>query len=225
MVWNIPAGGVTENVSRPAVTLKGHQKKVPQILFHPTAANLLASSSADLTLGLWDIEAGKQRERLTGHTDPPLDMAWNYNGTLLAITSKVTGEGGGPGGRALAAERNPSLSGRASSMCERRFGPKRMRSWFDSSENHSHAYQSFEVHQGVKGGRVTFAGDKRLFTTGFDNSGNRQIAAWDLGKPGTSVVSKTLDSASGVLIPYYDPDTSLLFIAGKVCDASTAPCV
>jgi coronin-1B/1C/6 len=50
MVWSIPEDGLTKNVTDPLVTLNNHTKKVGQILFHPTADNVLASSSADLTL-------------------------------------------------------------------------------------------------------------------------------------------------------------------------------
>eukprot|EP01134_Creolimax_fragrantissima_P006257 CFRG6257T1 len=48
-VWLIPEEGVTENIEVPAVTREGHQKKVGHILWHPTAANILFSSSADNT--------------------------------------------------------------------------------------------------------------------------------------------------------------------------------
>ena len=36
----------------------------------------------------------------------------------------------------------------------------------------------------------------------------------DLSVP---LVQENLDGSSGVLFPFYDPDTHMLYIAGKVC--------
>lgn len=33
----------------------------------------------------------------------------------------------------------------------------------------------------------------------------------------TPLVQENLDGSSGVLFPFYDPDTHMLYIAGKVC--------
>ena len=50
MVWNIPKEKQLADILNPSVTLKGHGKKVGQILFNPCAANVLASSSVDTSL-------------------------------------------------------------------------------------------------------------------------------------------------------------------------------
>lgn len=55
----------------------------------------------------------------------------------------------------------------------------------------------------------------RLFTTGFSRLSERQIAMWnikDLSKP---VQTDVVDCSSGILIPYYDQDTNIVFVAGK----------
>lgn len=71
-------------------------------------------------------------------------------------------------------------------------------------------------HQGSKASKVVFLGDtEKLFTTGFSRYNDRQWAVWsqhDLNKP---LRIETIDSSSGVLFPYYDHDTKVVYIAGK----------
>lgn len=71
-------------------------------------------------------------------------------------------------------------------------------------------------HQGSKAAKVVFLGDTgRLFTTGFSRFSDRQWAVWsqhDFTKP---LRSENIDSSSGVLFPYYDHDTKMVYIAGK----------
>ncbi|CAO3675737.1 unnamed protein product [Rhizopus stolonifer] len=89
MIWSIPEEYTDEMVEvTPILKLSGHGRKVGQVLFHPTAENVLASASTDLTIKLWDIEKGIERQEITGHTEIIQDMSWNYNGSLLATTCR-----------------------------------------------------------------------------------------------------------------------------------------
>uniref|UniRef100_A0A8C6WUM0 Coronin n=1 Tax=Neogobius melanostomus TaxID=47308 RepID=A0A8C6WUM0_9GOBI len=63
--------------------------------------------------------------------------------------------------------------------------------------------------------RVVFLGNmKRLLTTGFSRWNTRQIALWDqdLSMP---MVEEDIDGLSGMLFPFYDADTHMLYLAGK----------
>jgi coronin-1B/1C/6 len=88
MVWTIPEGGLTENISTPAVQFTSHNRKVGHVLFHPVADNVLLSSSADLTIKLYDIQKGVEKQEITGHPDIVNSIAWNWNGSLIATTCK-----------------------------------------------------------------------------------------------------------------------------------------
>jgi len=75
---------------------------------------------------------------------------------------------------------------------------------------------SAEGHAGVKGSRVCWLGTTNyIATTGFSKSCDRQVNIWDTRSLATSVKSTSLDTSAGVLMPFYDADTNLLFLAGK----------
>ncbi|KAM3583442.1 Coronin-like protein crn1 [Umbelopsis sp. WA50703] len=181
MIWNIPEKYKEEDQEdiEPVLKLSGHGRKVGQVLFHPTANNVLASASTDLTIKLWDIEKGQERQEITGHKEIIQSMAYNYNGSLMATTCR----------------------------------DKKLRI-FDLRSNK--VVQEGAGHQGVKGSRVVWLGESdRIVTTGFSRMSDRQMNLWntaDLSKP---IKGEFLDTSSGVLMPFYDQDTKMLYLAGK----------
>ncbi|KAK5079080.1 Coronin-like protein crn1 [Lithohypha guttulata] len=71
----------------PVGKLSGHPRKVGHVLFNPAAENVLASSSGDFTIKLWDIEAGTAKLSLkVGEVIQ--SMSWSANGSLLVTTSR-----------------------------------------------------------------------------------------------------------------------------------------
>ncbi|KNE55393.1 hypothetical protein AMAG_01289 [Allomyces macrogynus ATCC 38327] len=71
-------------------------------------------------------------------------------------------------------------------------------------------------HQGVKGSRAVWLGDlDKIVTVGFSKTSDRQIFVWDLKNPKTPIKTQELDMSAGILMPHYDKDTSILFLAGK----------
>ena len=87
-VWQIPEGGLKDDMREPAVTLNGHGRKVGQVMWHPTANNILFSSSADLTIRVWNVETGEQIHMIEGHGDTIYDMSFSYDGSKMATTCK-----------------------------------------------------------------------------------------------------------------------------------------
>lgn len=57
------------------------------MLFNPAAANVLATSSGDYTVKIWDVEAGSPRLTLR-HTDIVQSLSWSANGSLVVTTSR-----------------------------------------------------------------------------------------------------------------------------------------
>ena len=43
-IWQIPDGGITETLRESTVDLAAHQRRVGQVLWHPSALNVLLSA-------------------------------------------------------------------------------------------------------------------------------------------------------------------------------------
>ncbi|CAI5796848.1 coronin-2A isoform X1 [Podarcis lilfordi] len=64
--------------------------------------------------------------------------------------------------------------------------------------------------------KVLFLGNmKKLLSTGTSRWNNRQIALWDQGDLSVPLVEEDMDGSSGLLFPFYDSDTHMLYVLGK----------
>ncbi|AET40885.1 coronin Ecym_7028 [Eremothecium cymbalariae DBVPG len=91
-IWEIPSDysfhnaqdedGNTKDVT-PVKFLMGHTRKVGHVLYHPTASNILASSSLDHTVRIWNVETG-ETVIILKHPDMVTSMSFSYNGDYLA---------------------------------------------------------------------------------------------------------------------------------------------
>ncbi|TPX31089.1 hypothetical protein SmJEL517_g05500 [Synchytrium microbalum] len=71
-------------------------------------------------------------------------------------------------------------------------------------------------HEGVKGSRITWLGSTdKLVTTGFSKTSDRQVFIWDNKSMAEPVKQESIDTASGMLMPYFDEGTNMLYLAGK----------
>ncbi|XP_076251127.1 coronin isoform X1 [Rhynchophorus ferrugineus] len=71
-------------------------------------------------------------------------------------------------------------------------------------------------HQSIKDSRVVWLGDQdKILTTGFDAQRLRQIIIRDLRNFQETEKTLELDCSTGILMPLYDADTGMLFLAGK----------
>lgn len=75
-----------------------------------------------------------------------------------------------------------------------------------------------EAKDSVKIQRLTTTGDKPLlYSTGSGSQASERVVfLWDERKlEGGPIASSVFDSSPGVLIPFYDVGTGVLFLAGK----------
>ncbi|KAF3906496.1 Coronin [Dactylellina cionopaga] len=94
-IWKVPADFTLyvdeEELSakevKPSARLSGHQKKVGHVLFHPSAENVLATSSGDFTAKIWDIETGQPKLTLR-HPEIVQSMTYSADGAILATTNR-----------------------------------------------------------------------------------------------------------------------------------------
>nr|XP_020447394.1 coronin-2A isoform X2 [Monopterus albus] len=67
-----------------------------------------------------------------------------------------------------------------------------------------------------KASKVLILGNlKLLLTSGTSCYNDRQIALWDQDDLSVPLLEENLDGSSGALFPFYDPDTHMLYLAGK----------
>ncbi|XP_019366789.1 PREDICTED: coronin-6 isoform X1 [Gavialis gangeticus] len=70
-------------------------------------------------------------------------------------------------------------------------------------------------HQGARPVRAIFMADGKIFTTGFSKMSERQLALWDLKSFEEPIALQEMDTSNGVLLPFYDPDSSIVYLCGK----------
>ncbi|XP_015122685.1 coronin-1A-like, partial [Diachasma alloeum] len=75
---------------------------------------------------------------------------------------------------------------------------------------------SCSSHQNSKESRIVWlCSTSSILTTGFNNESMRQIYVRDVRHFANPINSFELEASPGVLIPLFDPDTNMLFLAGK----------
>lgn len=73
-----------------------------------------------------------------------------------------------------------------------------------------------DSHQSIKDSRIVWLGEQpRLLTTGFDSARIRQVIIRDIRNLSVPEKVLELDCSTGILMPLFDPDTNMLFLAGK----------
>ncbi|XP_054849343.1 coronin-7-like isoform X2 [Eublepharis macularius] len=87
-LWRVKPEGLQKSLLEPETVLRGHTEKIYSIKFHPLATDILASSSYDLSVRIWDVHSGRQALLLNGHRDQIFSLAWSPNGRFLATACK-----------------------------------------------------------------------------------------------------------------------------------------
>lgn len=179
-LWKIPENGLSEPTNQPENEFNAHSDKIYFLKFHPTAKDVLATGSYDMTIKIWDLTTLTEKLTLKGHTDQMFSFSWSPCGVYCATVSKD--------------------------------GKIRIYKPRDSPE----PIREGKGPVGSRGARIVWALDGHfLVVMGFDKVSERQIMvfkATDLSQPLNTV---GLDVSPAILIPFYDEDSSTLFLTGK----------
>lgn len=93
---------------------------------------------------------------------------------------------------------------------------KKLRIW-DPRSSSAQLAQECESHSGNnrESAVVWLGSSNRILTSGFDQSRQRQVFVRDVRQLGAVEFSLVFDSSTGLLLPLFDQDTQMLFLAGK----------
>ncbi|XP_072565143.1 uncharacterized protein [Paramormyrops kingsleyae] len=72
-----------------------------------------------------------------------------------------------------------------------------------------------KAHEGARPMRAIFLADGNIFTTGFSRMSERQLGLWNPENMDEPISVHEMDTSNGVLLPFYDPDTNLVYLCGK----------
>jgi hypothetical protein len=94
VLWTLPEGGALKSSlsvdGEAATLLNAHMKGVRNVLWHPCASNVLASSSSDMSVRLWDINAQKESGSFVEVDDKVTSISWNYEGSNLVLSTRTS---------------------------------------------------------------------------------------------------------------------------------------
>lgn len=85
--WEIPQGGLTEDVTHEKIKYSGHHKKVGLLNYNPSCAEVIASASQDNTVQAWNIFSAQNIFKMQFHENI-FSIDWNHNGSLLGLTTR-----------------------------------------------------------------------------------------------------------------------------------------
>ncbi|KAM6169334.1 coronin-2A [Rhynchocyon petersi] len=211
----------------------GHRGNVLDIKWNPFDDFQIASCSEDATIKIWDIPKQFMSRNLTvfmkelvGHArrvglvewHPTASdilfssgydykvMVWNLDTKESVITSPVrTIDCHQDVILSMSFNTNGSLMATTCKDRKIRILDPRMGTVLKEANCKSH-----------RANKVLFLGNmKKLLSTGTSRWNNRQMALWDQDDLTMPLIEEDLDGSSGVLFPFYDSDTSMLYVVGK----------
>jgi coronin-1B/1C/6 len=211
--------------------ISGHRGAILDFDFNPFHEHLIASASDDTTIKVWGIPPGGLTETcteplvdLTGHGRKVtlINFHPTANNILASTSSDFTVrlwdiEKGNeivnmaPFGENLIQDLAWSWTGSTlATSCK-----DKIVRLYDARSGQICA-QKENAHSGSKSVKLTFLGEKETFVTvGFTRQSQRQFKIWDPRKLDKELKRVDMDQAAGVIMPFYDADTNLLYLCGK----------
>jgi coronin-1B/1C/6 len=208
----------------------GHKGPVLDLQFSPFNDNLVATVSEDTTVKIWQIPQGGLNETsenaaqtLSGHGRKVGTCNFHPSANNVLATSAL--DFSVKIWDIEAGKEQLAVSGHTGIIqsCVWNYDGSLLATYCKDKKarvidpRSSTVVSEVEIHPGVKGGRAIWLGNTgRLFTVGFSKTAERQYAVFDPKNMGTPLVEPTgIDNNSGIIMPFYDADTGVLFLAGK----------
>lgn len=238
LIWESGGGGafavipwsMTGKIDPKLPLVAGHKGPVLDIDFNPFNDNLIASVSEDCTVKIWGIPEGGLKETLTeplqtlnGHRRKVGTVGHNLVASNILATSsgdfsvKVWDIEKGKDVCSIDGQHTDIINSvdwnHNGSLLVSTAKDKKIRQ-MDPRQNKIVA--EAEAHQGIKGSRVCHLSGDKLFSVGFSKTSEREFAIWDTKNLAAGPLARqTVDTSAGLLMPFFDADTNVLFLAGK----------
>lgn len=213
-------------------TISGHTGQVQDFDFNPFNDYIIATGASDCSVKVWGIPEGGLKETIT---EPLVSLdahqkkiTWvlfhpTSNNVLLSTASdnlvKIwdieTGKDN------VTVKEDAHQNQNIQSVCWNRDGSQIATTCKDKKlrvldPRAGTVAMETEGHQGTKGSRITWLGKMdKIFTAGFTKLSERHYMIFDPRKINEPIANQQIDVSSGLLIPLYDEDTSIMYLAGK----------
>jgi WD40 repeat protein len=237
VMWEASGGGAVGviplemqgKISPNLPLITGHKAEVLDIDFNPYNDNLLASASEDTYVKIWALPDGGLKEPLTTPAQ-----------TLSGHRRKVGTTDFNPVAANVLATSSADLEVKVWDI-EKGAAICTVGGHTDIIQTAAWSYDGSQVvtaskdkkvrlldpragkvvaevvaHEGSKGSRVLFLGKRdRLVSVGFSKNSSRQYAIWDQKSLDKPLVTEEIDTSAGLLMPFFDADLNILYLAGK----------
>lgn len=208
--------------------ITGHKGAVLDIEFSPFHDSLLASVSEDGTGKIWGIPEGgltanmtDPLQTLTGHKRKVGTIRFNPIADNIVATSsgdfsvKIWDVEKGTANLSIEAQHTDLIAAavwnETGNLIATSCKDKKLRLIDPRAQN---VIGTSDAHQGIKAFKAIWLRDK-ILTVGFSKQSEREFMLWDPKDISKPLTRQSLDSASGSVMSFFDPDTNMLFMAGK----------
>lgn len=206
----------------------GHKAAVLDIDFHPFNDYLIASASEDTKIMLWNIP-----ENLTTPQNEPVAVLAGHARKVGFVQFHPTADntlasaGGDLSVKLWDIQKGvckAELVGNTDMVQSIAFNyngnlvvtPSKDKKLYVFDIRTNKVVMETPNHEGTKNQRALWLGDtNRIVTTGFGKSSDRQMYIRDTTNFGELLVNENIDTSAGTLMPFYDEDTKMLYLAGK----------
>jgi len=168
------------------LVLEGCTKKITCTKFNSVVDNCLATAAYDGATMVWDLDKKTYITKVDGK-DACQSLDWDFFGNTLCGVFK--------------------------DKCLRVIDPRQ----------ETVALESSNSHKGNKSSRALWLSGRNqptdsgnfIVTCGFSNQAKREMFLWDTRKFEKPIWTNNIDDNSGVIYPYFDECTGLLFLVGR----------
>jgi len=215
-------------IDREYPLVSGHRSAVLDIAWCPHNDNVIASGSEDCTVKVWQIPDGGITSTLTqstvdlvAHQRRVGQVTWHPSALNVLLTAggdmKIFVWDVGTSSILTTIDCHPDA---ILSVSWNYDGSQIVTSCKDKilrviNPRSGEVIQSGTGHQGGKPARAVYLRDGRIFSSGFSKMAERQYAVWDENNMSAPLVMEELDSSNGIIFPFYDEDTNVIFLCGK----------